>query len=87
MDTLKAKVRQGSGLSIDRSTLRCDWIDGGSNGIQTFFMTADELQEFTEKQMKRFGRINLRTMKTEKWVKDHWEVVDDRDEMEVCDED
>lgn len=80
MDTLRTRVRQGAGVTIDRSTLRCDWIErGGSNGIQTFFMTAEELEAFNEKQMKKFGRLNLRTMKTEKWVKDHWET-DEGDE-------
>ena len=79
MNTLRTRVRQGAGVTIDRSTLRCDWIEGGSNGIQTFFMTAEELETFNEKQMKKFGRLNLRTMKTEKWVKDHWET-DEGDE-------
>ena len=77
MDTLRTGVRQGAGITIDRSTLRCDWIEGGSNGIQTFFMTAEELEAFNEKQMKKFGRINLRTLQTEHWVKDHWEVDKD----------
>lgn len=81
MDTLRTRVRQGAGVTIDRSTLRCDWIEGGSNGIQTFFMTAEELEAFSEKQMKKFGRINLKTMKTEKWVKDHWETDGDESDM------
>lgn len=79
MDTLVRRIRQGAGVVVDRSTLRCDWIEGGSNGVQTFFMTAEELEAFNEKQMKKFGRLNLRTMKTEKWVKDHWET-DEGDE-------
>lgn len=81
MDTFVRRIRQGAGVVVDRGTLRCDWIEGGSNGVQTFFMTAEELEAFNEKQMKKFGRINLRTMKTEKWVKDHWEVDDDEPDM------
>lgn len=91
ISTLRTRVRQGSGVSVDRSTLRYEWSEGGSNGIQTFFMTAEELEAFNEKQMKKFGRLNLRTMKTEKWVKDHWEVDEDdeptADDMEDTDYD
>lgn len=74
MDTLRARVRQGAGVTIDRSSIRYEWVEGGSNGVQTFFMTAEELEAFDEKQMKKFGRLNLKTMKTERWVKDHWET-------------
>lgn len=81
MDTLRTRVRQGAGVSVDCGTLRYEWVEGGSNGIQTFFMTAEELEAFSEKQMKKFGRINLKTMKTEKWVKDHWETDDDEFDM------
>lgn len=91
VSTLRTRVRQGSGVSIDRSTLRYEWVEGGSNGIQTFFMTAEELEAFNEKQMKKFGRLNLRTMKTEKWVKDHWETDEDdeptADDMKEADYD
>lgn len=79
MDSLVRRIRQGVGVVADRDTLRCDWIEGGSNGVQTFFMTAEELEAFTEKQMKKFGRINLRTLQTEHWVKDHWELDEDEE--------
>lgn len=85
MDNLRAKIRHGSGISIDSSSLRYEWVEGGSNGLQTFFMTAEELESLYEKSMKKFGRVNPRTGKTEKWIKDHWEVIsvdDDIDEME-----
>lgn len=77
MDSLVRRIRQGAGVVVDRGTLRCDWIEGGSNGVQTFFMTAEELEAFNERQMKKFGRINLRTLQTEHWVKDHWELDED----------
>lgn len=85
MDNLRTKIRQGSGIGIDSSSLRYEWVEGGSNGIQTFFMTAEELESLYEKSMKHFGRVNLKTGKVEKWVKDHWEAVsvdDDMEEME-----
>lgn len=82
MDTFRAKIRQGSGVGIDRSSLRYEWVEGGSNGIQTFFMTAEELEALYEKSMKKFGRVNLETKKVEKWVKDHWEPVDVDDEFQ-----
>jgi len=91
ISTLRTRVRQGTGVSIDRSTLKYEWVEGGSNGIQTFFMTADELEAFDEKQMKKFGRLNLKTMRTERWVKDHWETDKSdeptADEMEETDYD
>ena len=87
IDTLRAKIKQGT-MSVDTSTTRCDyWVEGGSNGIQTFFMTAEQLERLNEKSMKKFGRINFRKNVLEKWVKDHWEAadVDDVEEIEEVD--
>lgn len=82
MDTLRVRVQQGGGVTVACGAPKSAWIEGGANGIQTFFMTADELQRFQEKQMKKFGRVNLRTGRVEKWHKDHWEIEtrDDDDE-------
>lgn len=82
MDNLRTRIRQGSGIGIDSSSLRYEWVEGGSNGIQTFFMTAEELESLHEKSMKKFGRVNPKTGKTEKWIRDHWETVDVDDDME-----
>lgn len=82
IDTLRARIKQGT-MSVDTSTVRYDWVEGGSNGIQTFFMTAEQLERLNEKQMKKFGRINFRRNVLEKWVKDHWETVDVDDAEEV----
>lgn len=82
MDNLRAKIRQGSSVGIDHSFMRYEWVEGGSHGIQTFFMTAEELEALYEKSMKKFGRVNLKTRKVEKWIKDHWETVDVDDEFQ-----
>lgn len=53
-----------------------NFVEGGGNGIQTFFMSREELEQHSEKQRKKFGMLDFETMRVKKYRKGKY-VFDD----------
>ena len=50
-----------------------NFIDsGGSNGIQTFFMSREEVTRLNETQCKKYGMLDFETMKVKKYINGKW---------------
>ena len=53
-----------------------NFLEGASNGIQTFFMTAKEVSALNERQCKKYGMVDFETLKVKKYKDGKWVLED-----------
>ena len=53
-----------------------NFLEGSSNGIQTFFMTAKEVSALNERQCKKYGMVDFETLKVKKYKNGKWVLED-----------
>jgi hypothetical protein len=53
-----------------------NFVEGASNGIQTFFMTAEEVSALNKRQCKKYGMVDFETLKEKKYKDGKWVLED-----------
>ena len=53
-----------------------NFVEGGSNGIQTFFMSREEVTRLNETQCKKYGMLDFETMRVKKYKNGKWVFED-----------